>query len=305
MNDPVTIRLGGFNFAQGTVTPLGELELPEPLVQRLAHLGVSEVAKLEGSLVPLMIATAKRALQQANIASENVDRIVWATSDFTQEANRDDLAQVALALGLERAIPLGVSQGYCANFTLLCETAAGLIETGRARTVLSLVGDKYSSDPARLLAGNSGLGSDGVGAFVLTREAVGDFNLGSVAHTYAPLLHCFREPSKLREYVEGYCEGFSRATRDALRQANCSAGDCAHLVVPNFTDVVVKNLVELSGMSAHSRIKNEALVAHCNAVDQVALLEALARRSRAGERSLVTAAGEYIWGAAVIERRQD
>lgn len=297
----------GFSHRLGRIESVAELAVPEVERARLERLGMVSFARsVEASLVGLMQEAAAESLLLAALDASAIDRILLTTSDFLQEKNRDDVAEVACALGIEHAVPLGISQGFCTNFSLAFEVADCLIATERARAILLLTADRYRSDAVRVLRGNAGVGSDGVAACVITSEPGGGYLLKSVAHAYAPLAMELRAPDRLVEYVEVYAAGYASACRRALAEAEIQSGACARLVVPNFSRSVLRNLSELSGIP-HARVydDNVARFGHCNSADQLSALGELETELTPGSAVLVTGAGEYVWGAAVMIRVED
>ena len=304
---PHSTYVRGFSLRLGRIESVAELAVPAAERARLERLGTVSFARCtDASLVGLMQEAAAESLLLAALDASAIDRIVLTTSDFLQEKNRDDVAEVACALGIEHAAPLGISQGFCTNFSLAFEVADSLIASGRARAILLLTADRYQSDAVRVLRGNAGVGSDGVAACVVTSEPGGGYLLKSVAHAYCPVAMELRAPDRLVDYVEVYASGYASACRRALAVAEVAPATCARLVVPNFSTSVLRNLSELSGIP-HSRVfdDNVARFGHCNSADQLSALGELESELSPESAVLVTGAGEYVWGAAVMIRVED
>lgn len=298
-----TCHLCGFAARLGDIVSVRELPIHDAEIERLERLGLERFSFCrEDSLVPLMQASAAETLERAAINAVDIDRLVLTTSDYLQQKNRDDLAQVATFLGLTRALPLGVAQGLCTNFSLAFEVVESLLSSGKAQTVLLITADRYSSVAQRILRGNAGVGSDGVASCIMTRKKSG-YALRSVAHAFNSNAMNFKTPDRLVAYVSAYAEGYSSACREALQRAGYTPDQCARLVVPNFSQTVLRNLAELS-LVPRARMFTENLgrFAHCNSADQFIALGQLEDELRAEDVVLVTGAGEYIWGAAVLQR---
>lgn len=301
------IRITGMAARLGDTCELAALGVSSAERERLARLGLRCFTRCDAPLLATrMRDTAAETLARAAIEPSDVDRVILATSSYAPGRNSDDLPRVARDLGLREAVPLGVSQGFCTNFTLAFEVAAAFIDSGRARNVLLITADRYESDVARVLRSNAGLGSDGAASCLLTREAVAGFGLLSVAHAYGPEAIELRESERLVDYVRVYAAGYQLACRRALDAAATSPDMCAALLVPNFSDSVVRNLRELAGFAAARVYRRDVEhFAHCNSVDQLLALATLFPELEPGARLLMTGAGEHLWGAAVVQHMGD
>jgi 3-oxoacyl-[acyl-carrier-protein] synthase-3 len=303
-NGLAVTRLCGFAVRRGQPRDLSTLAVPEAQRQQLRRLGLWRYTWSDRTTLRVqMREAAASALSATGIEARSIDRVLLATSDFTQATDRDDLASLALALGLDQAVPLGVSQGFCTNFSLAFEVGAALIAAGRARRLLLVTADRYWSDEARVLRSNAGLGSDGAAACIMTSDRLPGYELRAIAHAYAPEAATLQSPDRLVEYVQTYASGYRSACAHALRDAGLASADCRWLVTPSFSGTVLRNLAELAGIDrARLHAADAGAVAHCNSVDQIAALAELSESLENGEAVLVTGAGEHLWGAVVATR---
>jgi 3-oxoacyl-[acyl-carrier-protein] synthase III len=295
-------RAGAFATAFGEVRRIDELDVPEPDRAGLGALGLAHFTRCDrDALVASMREAAAASL--AGVDLDEVDRVVLATSDFVQATDRECLPRLADELRLRRATPLGVSQGFCTNFSLAFEVVQALLAAGRAHCVLFVTADRYWSDSARVLRNRAGLGSDGAGACVLRRGRGPGFELRGIGHAWEPSVVHYGSPARLIDYVRAYSTGFARACKEALVDADVGPIDCAALVTPHFAPQVLKNLVELSGMEPSRLFSSDrARHGHCNSADQIGALGQLETALPPGAIALVTGAGEGVWGAVVARR---
>ncbi|GIL50777.1 hypothetical protein Vafri_6918 [Volvox africanus] len=111
------------------------------------------------------IASAKRALEMAGIAAEDVDLVLFATS------SPDDVfgsaCQVQAAIGARHAVAFDLTAA-CSGFVVALVTAAQYIRAGTFRTVLVVGGDALSRFVDWRDRGTCILFGDGCGAVVVT-----------------------------------------------------------------------------------------------------------------------------------------
>ncbi|GLC38765.1 hypothetical protein PLESTB_001451800 [Pleodorina starrii] len=111
------------------------------------------------------VASAKRALEMAGIAAEDVDLVLFATS------SPDDVfgsaCQVQAAIGARHAVAFDLTAA-CSGFVVALVTAAQYIRAGTFRTVLVVGGDALSRFVDWRDRGTCILFGDGCGAVVVT-----------------------------------------------------------------------------------------------------------------------------------------
>jgi 3-oxoacyl-[acyl-carrier-protein] synthase-3 len=120
-------------------------------------------------LTDLALLAAQRALGDAGVAATDVDFVIAAC------LQSDDIAPsmaavVAAGLGTHHAGGFDLSSG-CSGFVASVATAAGLIESGRASTVLVVAAEAMSRLTDKSDRATAGLLGDGAGAIVLRGSA--------------------------------------------------------------------------------------------------------------------------------------
>jgi 3-oxoacyl-[acyl-carrier-protein] synthase-3 len=116
-------------------------------------------------LTDLALAATQRALDDAGVPASEVDFVIAAC------LQSDDIAPsmaavVADGLGTDHAGGFDLSSG-CSGFVASVATAAGLIESGRARTVVVVAAEAMSRLTDNTDRATAGLLGDGAGAIVL------------------------------------------------------------------------------------------------------------------------------------------
>jgi 3-oxoacyl-[acyl-carrier-protein] synthase III len=298
------VRIVGLAGDVGTVHPIAELAVPEAEREELTRRGLTWFARCDRKgLFDLVRRCVRSSLGRAGISAGDVDRLIFATNDFVQETDRFVVPELACELGLQVALPLGISQGFCTNFSLAFEVASCLIASQYASNVLFITADRYWSDEARVLRNRAGIGSDGAASCLLTREIRPGYALRSVAHACAPEVVELQAPDRAIDYIRAYAAGYSRACSEALSKASLDSRSCEWLVGPHFSPSVRKNLIELAGYDAHrAYFDNAETLGHCNSVDQILALRDLELRLPEGVSVLVSGAADHLWGAAVVTR---
>jgi 3-oxoacyl-[acyl-carrier-protein] synthase-3 len=143
--------------------------------------GITEIRRLGPgeSLLDLAVEAATRGMADAGIPATEVDVVIVATCSADTAVDGPLSRQVA-----QRVAPTAVAfdlNAACAGFCYALSAAAGLVETGAARTVLVVGAEQMSAliDPRDL--GTSILFGDGAGAAVVAPGALGEPGIAAAA----------------------------------------------------------------------------------------------------------------------------
>lgn len=117
----------------------------------------------------LAIKAARAALDNANLAPEDIDAVIVATStpDFTFPAVA---TQVQAGLGMQKGFAFDI-QAVCAGFVFALANATGLILAGQATRVLVIGAETFSRILDWTDRGTCVLFGDGAGAVILEAQA--------------------------------------------------------------------------------------------------------------------------------------
>jgi 3-oxoacyl-[acyl-carrier-protein] synthase-3 len=141
--------------------------------------GITEIRRLgpDESLAELAVDAARRALEDAALAS--VDVVIVATC--SADSAKDGPLSRAVAKRVAPAAAAFDVNAACAGFCYALTAAAGLVETGAARSVLVVGAEQMSAlvDPSDL--GTSILFGDGAGAAVVAAGAAGEPGIAAAA----------------------------------------------------------------------------------------------------------------------------
>ena len=315
-------RLGGA-LRTASVLGLGH-HLPETAVSNLPiaeRLGIDEgwIVKRTGirsrrhampseRLSDLAISAARAAVEEAGIDATELDAVLVATT------SADDLLPnaapiVATELGAGRANAFDVGAA-CTGWVSALSAGAGMIESGRAETVLVVGVDALSRftdfDDKRTAA----LFGDAAGAVVLGAQgegSVGPFVFGSDA-TLAEAIVIGRDDALIR--MDGHTTfnaavaALTQSTRDACELAGLSLGEVDLFVYHQANGRITRAVAERLELP-EARVADYVAETGNTSAASIPLALAFAReagRLRAGDTVLVAAVGAgFTWGATVLE----
>jgi 3-oxoacyl-[acyl-carrier-protein] synthase-3 len=190
-------------------------------------------------------AAARKALRAARLKAADVDLLI-ACSFVPESIGVGHAVHLARSLGLERAA--WNLESACAGSLVALDVAAGLVQSGRTRTVLVVTSCNYSRtiDPESPLSWTAG---DGAAAFVVgavepgfgllgghevhTAETIETFEFTGTASARGEVKLHMRACARAGEIVRSTSLGF---VRTCCRRAADAAGvrlDAIDLVVPN------------------------------------------------------------------------
>ena len=275
------------------------------LLARLRRLGLSSFRRLSMPLRSHMLESTQLTLRRAGLVGSDIEAVIDATASFDYRTRYDELSWLCNAAGIAKALPVGLFQGFCANFTLGTLMARNFIQAAQGRQCLIVTADEWDEGFAtRVLQGGATIASDGAASFVLAEHSDTGYRVRSLAHVYIPAAMQYVQQSHALRYIQHYADGVTRSCKDALREAGVEARDCKCLVTGNYNSAVQKNLSELLGIPpALLFCETRADYAHCYAADPVIALERLDAPGRlsAGDLVLISVQGNDIFGAMVVE----
>ncbi|MEO8689037.1 MAG: beta-ketoacyl-ACP synthase 3 [Solirubrobacteraceae bacterium] len=299
--------------------------LPETVVSNLPiaeRLGIDEswIVKRTGirhrrhampseRLSDLAIAAGHNAVKDAGVDPTALDAILVATTS-ADEITPNAAPYVATALGASHANAFDVGAA-CTAFVTALSAGTGLIESGRAETVLVIGADALSRfvdfDDKRSAA----LFGDGAGAVVLGAQehgdGVGQFVFGSDA-TLAEAIIARREDPYLR--MDGHTTfnaataALERSTREAVALAGLELDDVDLFVYHQANARITKLVAEKLELPLE-RVADYIAETGNTSAASIPLALTFAReedRLHPGDTVLMAAVGAgFTWGAAVLQ----
>lgn len=297
--------------------------MPERVVSNrdiAEHLGVEEewltsrtgtrerhVSGPDERLESLAASAAGDALKDAGIDAAEVDLVLVGTTS-SEEMSPHAAPMVAADIGAKGAGAMDVSAA-CTGFLASLTMAAGMVETGRARTVLVIGADALYRFLDKDDRGTAMLFGDGAGAVVLT-AVEGPSQVGAAIHHSdgdgRGLINLDREDRLIRmdgPTVYRYAVGsMTDVTREVLERAGLSVDDIDLF----FYHQANARIIDAVGKRLHldpDRVVNViGEFANTSAASLPIALSAVRRegRLRDGDRLLLSAFGAgMVWGAVV------
>lgn len=265
------------------------------------------VAGADLSTTDLAVRAAAQALAEGEPVAVETLVVATTTPDRCCPATAP---AVATRLGLT-GIPAHDLSAGCAGFLYALATAAGLIASGTARTVLVVGADRLATLPAPEDRTTVPLFGDGAGAVVLRRGstdepgALGPVVLGSDG-TGADLIRASRPGTLHMEGADVFRHAVDRMST-ASRQAATAAGwelcDVDRLVPHQANSRITAFVARLLGVPDDHRLGNVDEVGNTGAASVPLLLARSAADGRLapGHRTLLTAFGAGLtWGAVAL-----
>lgn len=284
------------------------------------HLGVEEewltsrtgtrerhVSGPDERLESLAASAAGDALKDAGMDAAEVDLVLVGTTS-SEEMSPHAAPMVAADIGAKGAGAMDVSAA-CTGFLASLTMAAGMVETGRARTVVVIGADALYRFLDKDDRGTAMLFGDGAGAVVLT-AVEGPSQVGAAIHHSdgdgRGLINLDREDRLIRmdgPTVYRYAVGsMTDVTREVLERAGLSVDDIDLF----FYHQANARIIDAVGKRLHldpDRVVNViGEFANTSAASLPIALSAARRegRLRDGDRLLLSAFGAgMVWGAVV------
>ena len=280
------------------------------------------IASEKDSTASMSTIAAKEALDRARILPSLVDLVIVAT--LTPEQPMPATANIVQdAIGAKGAAAFDLNAG-CTGFIYALSIAAGMLESGRAKTAVVigaetlsrvvdwqdrstcvLFGDgagavvlQANEDPGGVLS--TVLGSDGAGANHLIIPAGGS-KMPASAQTIAERQHYIKMNG--REVFRFATRIMGRATKEACEQADVPLSDI-NLFIPHQANArIIKSAVKYLKLEPYKVYENLQRYGNTSAASiPIALCEAVnENRVKNGDNLVLVAFGAGLtWGATVV-----
>ena len=315
---PVSTRVGCAVASVGVSVPeqiVGNAEIGQRLgvdeawIERRTGIRARRIAEPHERLETHAARAARRALERAGVAAEDVDLIVVATTT-ADELMPGTAPLVAHALGATRAGAFDVGSA-CTGFLSALAVGASAIEAGRARCVVVVGADFMSRITDPLDRATASVFADGAGAVVLQDTLapgrIGPIVLGAdgagadhiIAHRSDGMIR-MRGHETFREAVAR----LTLATLQAIRAASLEISDIELFVYHQANGRILAAVGERLGLPAGRVVDCIGEYGNTSAATLPLALEFSERQGllSEGDRTLLGAFGAgFTWGATVIE----
>lgn len=162
-----------------------------------------------------------------------------------------DINKLLLRVGLNKALPIGISLSDCANIITGLEVGASMIASGMANNVLLVCSDMITGeDEKRKMERETSIFSDGAVSCILSKPGNGDFDICSLTNENLP--HLWEQNSETHEH-EYSMEKFKimhRISRAILKKNMLTPANIKKVFTSNYTLPTNKLFVKMTGCKA-------------------------------------------------------
>lgn len=308
---PAPLVLSGVSHQHGQWRDLADLT--ERGLAGLADLatlsqgGLTRYSVLDRPVREYFAACASDSLQAAGVKPPAVDAVLFFSSTFSSYDDHDDLIGLCRELGMGKALPVGLFQAQCSNFSYALMIAEALIRSQGLSTVLLLGADALDESRAgRLLPAATSVFSDTVLSCVVSTEAQDGYAVEYVGHLVEPELSALDPVRHTLRFMDLFAARLERLCTDTYTRTGLRPEDFGHLVLANLAQPVLRNYAAVAGIP-FTRVPtgNVARFGHCFAYDQLITLATLAENAEitTGERALVLGIGaNHLFSSTVLRR---
>ncbi len=329
--NPVQFGIQGFGYAFGDDQEVARVAadyVDDP--ERVLRWGYDTFHRAPEGVTATDLAAdaARKALADVDLAADDVDLIVLATSELPEYPHWDSSAALARKLGRTRAQTLLLNEGCASGVTGLGMVAGLMAVQPELDTVLFVAVNRVSEFHRNRMKVNNAVHSDGAVAAVLRRghprnrwlatDQFTDPDLcdwfrtdygGAVAPVPPPgwtsrtapaghervQAHFAKDPRRLREFVDVLNARVVEVIEGACRRAGIGRDEVAHVIYINDSPEAIDDIAAPFGLP---RERTNAPIAvahgHMGAADQLVSLGQHLERADLAEGDVVALAGISI-----------
>ncbi|HZB32746.1 MAG TPA: 3-oxoacyl-[acyl-carrier-protein] synthase III C-terminal domain-containing protein [Streptosporangiaceae bacterium] len=276
-------------------------------IATLSQGGLTRYSVLDGHVRDHFAACAAETLESAGIEPSTVDAVLFFSSTFSSYDDHDDLVGLCRALDMRKALPVGVFQAQCSNFSYALMIATSLIRGQGMNTVLLLGADALDESRAgRLLPAAASVFSDTVLSCVVSTEGNDGYAVEYVGHVVEPDLAVLDPVKQTLRFMDLFAARLERLCTDTYASTGLRPESIDHLVLANLGKPVLRNYAAVAGVP-FTRVPtgNIARFGHCFAYDQLITLATLAESGEitTGQLALVLGVGaNHLFSSTVLRR---
>jgi len=305
------VVLSGVSYRHGQWRDL--VDLTERGLAGLADLatlsqgGLTRYSVLDRPVREYFADCARDSLHSAGIEPSAVDAVLFFSSTFSSYDDHSDLVGLCRELGMGKALPVGLFQAQCSNFSYALMIATSLIRSQGMSTVLLLGADALDESRAgRLLPAAASVFSDTVLSCVVSTDAEGGYTVDHVGHLVEPELSALDPVKHTLRFMDLFAARLEQLCTDTYASTGLRPESFSHLVLANLTLPVLRNYAGVANIP-FSRVPtgNIAGFGHCFAYDQLITLATLAESKEitAGELALVLGIGaNHLFSSTVLRK---
>lgn len=279
----------------------------EQEITTLSGGGLTRYSVIEFPVRELFAECAGDSLTAVGVDPAIVDAVVFFSSTFSSYDDHDDLIDLCWTMGLIHALPIGLFEAQCSNFSYALMVATSLIHGQGMRTVLLLGADSLDESRARrLLPAAGSVFSDTVVSCVVSTEIDSGYAIESVGHVVDPMLATLDPEKDIIKFIDLFATRLAQLCAETYARTDLHSEDFSHLVLANLIVPVLRNYAAVAGIS-FSRVPTEniARFGHCFAHDQLITLATLDKTGAMtqGQRALAIGIGaNHLFSSTVLRK---
>lgn len=306
----MAMRLGGVSFRHGAWRDLKDLRdrglATGAQVEQLRMGGLSRYSVIDGAGVPDLYAECvNESLIGLGLIPSDIDAVLFFSSTFSTYSNHEVLIQFCQREGLTQALPIGIFEAQCTNFSYALMIARGLIAADGMRHVLLLGSDVLDESQAtRVITAGGSVFSDSVLSAVVGPDLDQGFLVEHIGHVVEPSMAVLDPARETLRFLDTFAACLHRVCNQAFTSTGLRPEDIEYLVLANLAVPVLRNYAAVAGIPFDRVVTdNIPRFGHCFAHDQLITLETLVRSgvTSPGQRALVLGVGaSHLFSAGVL-----
>ncbi|MGX7825338.1 3-oxoacyl-[acyl-carrier-protein] synthase III C-terminal domain-containing protein [Actinokineospora sp. 24-640] len=272
----------------------------EAEVAALAKGGLARYSVMDKAPRDLYASCVTESLEKTGTAPAEVDAVVLFSSTFSSYDDHGDVIDLCQALGMRRALPLGLFLGQCTNYSQALMVAQGMLAQGMRRVVLLGSDALDEARASRVLEGTRSVFSDTVMSCVVGSDLASGYAIEHVDHLVESELSTIDPVAQLLRYIDLFAKRMGELCARTRERTGHAPADYTHLVLANLTTSVLKNYAAVAGVP-FARVPTQTIaeLGHCFAYDQLITLDRLG--SRPGDLVHVLGVGAtYLFSSTVL-----
>ena len=304
------LSIGNFGFSMGRSEPLFDMDenlISTVVKNQLLSLGLENYRN--GSHLPLHYARESivHSLSLSDVDPGTIDLVVFATNSFWayKDIHRTNISLMLDELGINRAFPLLVSMGGCANLHNAMIVASQQLKSPEITTALIVTTDCVKPGMSRVVPPELGVFSDGGASLIISKKLSLAFNY-LLTHQFTDISLCnvAWQEANPDKYMSGVVKGCYLTFKKTLLTAKIEKQDVDLVVINNYNESVVKAVSHICGLSLEKIYANTlATHAHLVAADNILNLYCAIDEGRIkqGSKVMLLGSGPNNWACSLIE----
>ncbi|WP_430409981.1 hypothetical protein [Kordia sp.] len=215
--------------------------------------GAAYFAESELSNMDLCFTAISKTLNATAVEKDSIDVVLYVSENATRGYSISiiDINKLLLRLGLNKALPIGVSLSDCANIITGLQVGASMIASGMANNILLVCSDIITGgDEKRKMDRDTSIFSDGAVSCILSKPGNGDFDICSIINENLSALWEHDAETHEHEYSMEKFKIMHRISRAILKENTIKPVNLKKVFASNYSLATTKLFVKMTGCKA-------------------------------------------------------